>query len=111
MGGVSSKDFWKNFRGTKRMDNLLSLKLPNSDKIITDRSVMKQNTLGKMDMAMNDNHVEKLIDKIKHGKTNVDFNTDVLLNDIVISFEVVKDAIANSKNNKSPGLITNKQTS
>ena len=117
MGGVSSKDFWKNLRGTKRRDNLLSLKLPNSDKIITDRSVMKQNimlywnTLGNMDMAMNDNfnHVEKLIDKIKHGKTNVGFNTDVLLNDIVISFEVVKDAIANSKNNKSPGLdmITN----
>ena len=66
MGDVSSKDFWKNLRGTKRRDNLLSLKLPNSDKIITDRSVMKQNfmfywnTLGKMDMAMNDNfyHVE-----------------------------------------------------
>ncbi|XP_072028246.1 uncharacterized protein [Amphiura filiformis] len=115
--GPSSRDFWKNLRGTKKRDNLLALKLDNSDKVVTDRSVMKQSimhywhTLGKMDMVMNDNFndVETIIGKIKNGESNVGLNTDVSLNNIVITHDDVKDAIADAKNNKSPGLdlITN----
>jgi len=116
-GGTSTRDFWKNLRGTRKKDNLMSLKLPNSDRVITDRHVMKQSimqywhTLGKMEMTIKDdsNDIAKVVRKIRNGETNVGLQSNVLLNDIVITYDDVKDAISSAKNNKSPGLdmITN----
>ena len=120
-GGPSSRDFWKELRGAPKKDSLSSLKLPGSDEVVSDKNVMRQsimhywNTLGKMDMELNgndkhDNKVDELVKSIRrnNGTRDLDGN-NLIMNDIVIVFNDVKEAITESKNNKSPGLdlITN----
>ena len=58
-GGSSCRDFWKELRGKKKEEECNSLKLPNSNEITTDKSVIKSsvmnywNTLGKMNRELN----------------------------------------------------------
>ncbi|XP_072039457.1 uncharacterized protein [Amphiura filiformis] len=120
-GGPSSRDFWKELRGTPKKESLLSLKLPDSDKVVSDKNVMKHSimhywhTLGKMDKALSsnnehDNEVDKLVNNIRRNNFITNLNVqDLIMDDIVILFNDVKEAISDSKNNKSPGLdlITN----
>ena len=44
-GGPSSRDFWNNLRGTRRKDHPMSIKLPNSDNVTTNRNVMNQTVM------------------------------------------------------------------
>ena len=135
-GGPSSRDFWNNLRGTRRKDHPMSIKLPNSDNVTTNRNVMNQtvmhywNTLGKMDMSINDNRfieIQSHTSSIRQGNvfsSNNNYNNDdnsnnssnnnrsepnEYLNNIEIHFDDVKDIVSKLKNNKSPGLdnITN----
>jgi len=113
-GGPSSRDFWKELRGKKKKDSFNSLQIPNSNEITTDKKVMKSsimnywNTLGKMNRELNcnDTIIKSHVSNVRRGFN--DFNIDVpnVLNDMLFSFENVKDSICRSKNNSAPGFDT-----
>lgn len=117
-GGPGCKDFWKNLRGNKNSsDSLQSLKLPNSNVITTDRTVMKQSimqyfhTLGKMNLNLyndSNNCVSKNTD-IKSVKeltraSHFSYDTKEHLTDIHFTLDDVIVATSQSKNNKAPGI-------
>lgn len=125
-GGPGCKDFWKNLRGdTNKRDRLNTLKIPNSNSITTDRTVMKQSimqyfhTLGKMHRNLY-NHNDTLDERVSRpsliksisdlAKASLtDDHKDEHLSDLSFSLDDVISATRVCKNNKAPGIdcITN----
>jgi hypothetical protein len=119
-GGTQSRDFWRQLKGVKPINKIMSIKIPGTNKTTSDREIMKTsimmyyNTLGKMNHNLFNNCDEDnmFTTTFFNDTSNVnDQDVDYInkLDQLCFSIDDVIDSISHCKLNKSPGIdkITN----